>query len=163
TNEQLLVCMAQIIKFTKDAVDAIQDARQVDADAPTASLYRTLMAPQPDAAADEENEEALADMFGKGSAINCQSIVLKFGSGNAKTLLAADMQFAEPQVTGISAHMRKLRDRVAQAGPFRFVKTTHHTSYNGMDEGFYNALGRPPLLLHSGGSNDPNHPDKDAL
>jgi hypothetical protein len=53
------------------------------------------------------------------------------------------------------------------AGPYHFIKLTHHTSYNALDteilaEWLANAPGKL-LLAHTGGSNDAHHPEESAL
>ena len=158
----LEICRDQIIAFARDARDtllgAIADSRARGQDIPlsAASLYRAAV--QPKMASD-----ILRDRKGQGSALNCQSIVLTFGTGNQKVLLAADMQFAELEVDGLDQEMADLRRKVVAAGPYRFVKTTHHTSYNGIGPQLWTDLGKPPLLAHSGGLNDAKHPERGAL
>ena len=90
--------------------------------------------------------------------MNCQSITLAFGPANARVLLAGDMQFAEPGVTGANAEVAKLRAKVKAAGPYRLYKTTHHTSHNGQNAQLLDDFGKPPLIVHTGGRKDPSHP-----
>lgn len=155
TQDHLVLCADQIQKLTKDAVDAIGTARTRDSAMSAVDIYRAIM--RSGAFVD------LLDMYGDGSARNCQSIVLAFGSDDRKVLLAGDMQFAEPQVDDLGPEMEKLKKKIADAGPYAFVKLTHHTSYNGIDEEFLSALGDPRILVHSGGLNDPKHPDRESL
>jgi hypothetical protein len=158
----LEICRDQTIAYSRNARDALLDvieqtrARGADASFSATSLYR--MAIEPGASSD-----LLLDRKGQGSSINCQSIVLKFGTGDQKVLLAADMQFHDPEVDGLDQEMADLRSKVVAAGPYKFIKTTHHTSYNGIDPNLWNELGKPPLVVHSGGLNDDKHPEPGAL
>jgi beta-lactamase superfamily II metal-dependent hydrolase len=158
----LEICRDQTIAYSKNARDEMLDtieeskARGQDVTFSAAGLYRTAL--QPGASSD-----VLLDRKGQGSSINCQSIVLKFGADDQKVLLAADMQFHDPEVDGIDQEMTELRRKVVVAGPYKFVKTTHHTSYNGIDPALWNELGKPPLIVHSGGLNDDKHPEPGAL
>jgi beta-lactamase superfamily II metal-dependent hydrolase len=162
SKPHLEICRDQTIAYSKNARDALLDVieqtrgRGADASFSAADLYR--MATEPDASSD-----VLFDRRGQGSSINCQSIVLKFGTGDQKVLLAADMQFHEPEVDGLDEEMADLRSKVVAGGPYKFVKTTHHTSYNGIDPELWNELGKPPLMVHSGGLNDDKHPEPGAL
>lgn len=161
---QLEICRDQIVAYAKKAKKAAEDslaAGEVGAadEGPTAArVYKHLLLGDP-----RLDAEPLIDRKGSGSALNCQSIVIKFGEGDRKVLLAGDMQFAESEVDGLEAELADLRKKVVQAGPFRFVKMTHHTSYNGIDTDLWKDLGSPPLLAHSGGLNDDAHPEPGAL
>jgi len=151
--DQLLICAEAISATKKDALSLVEDAIRSDAD-PVQAYKRMLR--------EVEADNAL-DRPGKGAAINNQSIVASFGSGDFKILLSGDMQFAKPEVKGVAEHMTTLRKVVAGKGPYWFVKTSHHTSYNGIDETVYEDLGSPPLVGHSGGLNDAGHPDGGSL
>ena len=158
----LEVCRDQIIAYAERARDALLDAvpnmvaAATDAAVSAATLYRAVTGPS-------TAIDILSDRKGQGSALNCQSIVLTFGAGDQKVLLAADMQFHASEVNDLDEEMDDLRRKVVEAGPYRLVKTTHHTSDNGLDTQLWNDLGRPPLLVHSGGLNDDDHPDPEAL
>jgi hypothetical protein len=43
------------------------------------------------------------------------------------------------------------------------VKTPHHTSYNGWNETLHQTTLSTPLLVNSGGSSDPDHPEPQTL
>lgn len=158
----LKICRDQTIAYAKTARDALLEgieetkARGQDAAFSAASLYRAAVEPG-------VSSDVLLDRKGQGSSINCQSIVLKFGDGDRKVLLAADMQFHDPEVDGLDEEMADLRRKVVAAGPYKFVKTTHHTSYNGIDPELWNELGKPPLMVHCGGLRDAKHPEPGAL
>jgi beta-lactamase superfamily II metal-dependent hydrolase len=160
----LEICRDQTVAYSKNARDALLDsikevrASGQDSVLSAANLYRAAVGPAAGASAD-----VLMDRKGQGSSINCQSIVLTFGDGDRKVLLAADMQFHEPEVDGLDDEMADLRQKVVAAGPYKFVKTTHHTSYNGIDPELWGDLGKPPLLAHSGGLRDAKHPEPGAL
>lgn len=158
---QLEICRDQIIAYAKKAKKAARDALSAlptDASADAPLLYKRILLGDP-----SMDALPLIDRKGTGSALNCQSLVIKFGDGDKKVLLAGDMQFAKSEVDGLTAELADLRRKVVEAGPYRFVKMTHHTSDNGIDEELWEELGSPPLLAHSGGKNDTNHPDSDSL
>lgn len=110
------------------------------------------------------NDSIAADAINKG-AINNESIVIKLQSEGWSALLAGDMQFAKPEVTGINSEMKKLIETVNQNGPYNFIKTSHHTSYNGLSEDLLDTwiVQGTKLFAHSGGLNDPSHPEEDVL
>lgn len=162
SKPHLEICRDQTIAYAKNARDTLLDginqsrARGLDSAFSAVDLYRAAV--QPNSLSD-----VLMDRKGQGSAINCQSIVLTFGAGNQKVLLAADMQFHDNEVDDLEEEMADLRSKVVAAGPYKFVKTTHHTSYNGIDPELWTDLGKPPLVVHSGGLNDAKHPEPGAL
>lgn len=153
TQDQLLICSEIIARTTTDAVDAVRQSAGQDADVREA--YRRMMT--------FPTGIDLLDRPGRGAAFNNQSIVLKLGRGDRKMLVAGDMQFALPEVPGLDVHMARLRSAVKAAGPYRFIKASHHTSYNGIDESVWKDFGNPTLIGHSGGSNDSSHPDRRTL
>ena len=147
SQDQLGFCAEQIATTNKDAEDAAADLVTADV-ADIARLYRDIVAA--DDPVDFRNP--------RGNGMNCQSITFAFGPPDARVLLAGDMQFAEPGVAGMDGEVRKLRQAVIAAGPYKLFKTTHHTSHNGQDDAFLDALGSPPLIVHSGGLRDESHP-----
>lgn len=146
TQEQLLFCAEQIATTNQEAEDAV-DAALSRGDTDLVTLYRSIA-----------EADADAQRNPRGNGMNCQSITFAFGPPEARVLLAGDMQFSEPGVEGMDAEMVALRRRVAEAGPYKLFKTTHHTSHNGQDEDFLTALGDPELIVHSGGLRDSSHP-----
>lgn len=153
TSDHLLICAEVIRELASDAVALLSEQR-ADEEAPhdAVSLYRLLA----QAAADAP------DMPGIGAAKNDQSIVLSVAAGGWSALLTGDMQFAKAEVSELDDIMSQLRDDVADAGPFDLVKTSHHSSYNGVDEDTIEAFGAK-TLVHSGGWNDPGHPSSSVL
>ncbi|SOD24101.1 Metallo-beta-lactamase superfamily protein [Variovorax sp. YR752] len=156
TQEQLLLCWNQIAKTNKDAKDAADALLRADATLDEVSLYREIVSHDP-------KFDDSTDSGGRGNGMNCQSITLAFGPKNERVLLAGDMQFAEPGVKGADDEMARLRESVVRAGPYKVFKTTHHTSHNGQDDDFLTKLGDPPIIVHSGGINDPSHPYPSVL
>lgn len=154
---QLVLAAAQIAKTNQDAADAVADALRQDVDASPIALYRDIVARDRTASSMGRTSDD-ADSGGRGDGMNCQSITLAFGPKNARALLAGDMQFAEPGVRGASEEVAKLRRAVAAHGPYTLFKTTHHTAHNGQDDDILEDLGNPPIIVHTGGSNDPTHP-----
>jgi beta-lactamase superfamily II metal-dependent hydrolase len=149
TLDQLKLCAAQIGATNKDSSDFVSDARDADAAASRADLYRQVAA----------NIDAADGAGGRGAGMNCQSITLAFGKPGERALLAGDMQFARPEVSGVAELMPALRASVVAQGPYALFKTTHHTAVNGQDEAFLTELGNPSILVHSGGSTDKGHPN----
>lgn len=155
TADHLILCADQIRRETQDAVKAIDLARATDRAMSLPEIFRSIA--QKGAFVD------MLDMYGEGSAKNCQSIVLAFGPASHRVLLAGDMQFGEPQVDNLVPEMDALKVAIAAAGPYEVAKLTHHTSYNGFEREFLEAIGDPRILIHSGGWNDVKHPDRNSL
>lgn len=158
TKDHLIICAEAITRFTDVARDALQNTVSSDDPRALADAYRAIVNQADTAAAFAE------DRPGKGAALNDQSIVLKIRSGSASALLAGDMQFALAEVSGLDEHMRRLRATVKAAGPYHFVKLSHHSSYNGVDERLLDAdLRATTAYGHTGGTNDATHPDHGVL
>ncbi|KQM30457.1 MBL fold metallo-hydrolase [Sphingomonas sp. Leaf10] len=151
SEEQLLFCAEQIAKSNREAQDAIA-ANDVRDTTEVVALYRALTSARPGDAG-----------YTRGNAMNCQSIVLAFGPESNRVLLAGDMQFAEPGVRKIEEAVSRLRADVVAAGPYAMFKTTHHTSHNGQDESLLDELGKPRIIVHSGGLRDEAHPYPSVL
>ena len=136
----------QIIAYARDVRDELigmVDASRADNQAATVSAVELYRA----AGRQDSLNDQLSDRKGQGSAINCQSIVLKFGAGDQKVLLAADMQFTNSEVSRLGAQMKDLTDKVIAEGPYKLVKTTHHTSYNGIDAELWKSSANLPCLF----------------
>jgi beta-lactamase superfamily II metal-dependent hydrolase len=103
-----------------------------------------------------------ADKSRPGFALNDQSIILAFGEGGERVLLAGDMQFIEPGVPAITQAMKTLRNKVKNHGAYLLIKTCHHTSHNGIDTEWIRDMGWTALLVHSGGEKD-DHPERSRL
>jgi hypothetical protein len=54
-------------------------------------------------------------------------------------------------------------EKIRDAGPYDLVKTSHHTSYNGLSAPVFANLKTAPVFVHSGGSNDSSHPSESAV
>ena len=94
--------------------------------------------------------------FLKNSAIVGVSFRSPFSSPGATTTDSAER-------IGMRPVWNDERPAVQLACPYQLVKTSHHTSFNGVTS---EVLGDYPgckLFVHSGGRRDPNHPEKDAL
>ena len=155
TQEHLLKC-AEVLHGQADAL-ARDFARADAADADAAAIYRRLTRGMAQDAMGAE------DRPGPGAAKNDQSIIVKVTADGWSALLAGDMQFAKAEVPGLTPIMKALRTRVAAAGPYDFVKLTHHTSYNGLDETVLADFPGTKLYAHTGGRQDADHPDPGAL
>src|SRR5215210_1148117 len=74
------------------------------------------------------------------------------------------MQFAKAEVQGLNNIMQELFDKASQEHSYDFIKLTHHSSYNGLDEEILdNWLQNTHLFAHTGGLKDANHPEKGVL
>ena len=151
TENHLRICADAIARFNDRSPSDV--ARMADAD--LVSIYRSMVG-QADAAGAE-------DRPGKGAALNDQSIVLKLSVGAATALLAGDMQFAKPEISGLTSEMKTLRQVVKDAGTYKFIKLTHHASYNGFDDSLLREWSPTNHFAHTGGLNDADHPDPGVL
>ncbi len=134
--------------FVTGVADVVVPQRMV-------GLYREIV----------KNADAVgaADQPGKGAALNDQSIVLKLNMSGSSVLMAGDMQFAVPEVTGLETLMPELLNTVNQAGPYQFIKFSHHASYNGFNANILQDWAATNFYAHSGGTNDASHPDRGVL
>jgi beta-lactamase superfamily II metal-dependent hydrolase len=158
TKDHLVLCAAAIAQGT-DAIAAAVTESDIASDADAFDLsrvYRALDSQMADAA-------FAADQPGVGAAKNDQSIILKVEADGWSALLAGDMQFAKAEVPDLTPFMTALRQTVVDAGPYDFIKLTHHTSYNALDASVLDEWMDTKLFAHTGGSNDANHPDGDVL
>jgi beta-lactamase superfamily II metal-dependent hydrolase len=160
TREHLIKCADAIAQFQRDA--SIEIERQLAGDAGLSD--REILDRVSESLADKT--EFVSDRPGMGAALNDQSIVMAIEANGRKILLPGDMQFAEAEVEGLDGHMTRLRQRVQRFGPYQIIKTSHHSSYNGWDDTVL-AQQFPPdgpvWLVHSGGLNDPSHPEPSVL
>ncbi len=158
TQNHLKVCAQLLAQIGRDAVDALKAVVGQDATSSTRDLVERVVA--------QQDENFLLDMAGAGAALNNQSIVFTLSFGGRKILLGGDMQFAEAEISDLETEMTTLRKKVKAAGPFDVIKSSHHTSYNGWDDTVADEQlikTRQAWLIHSGGLNDPKHPDSGAL
>jgi beta-lactamase superfamily II metal-dependent hydrolase len=166
TIEHLLLCSDELLRLQSKAAKDLVGTFASDAAPSPVSLFRRYLAetsrpggPAADALA---ALPFLADKAGSGACLNDHSIVLKLEARGQRALLSGDQQFAKAEVPGLDDLMSALVDTVERAGPYAFWKTSHHTSYNGVDERVLRAVGAQSLG-HSGGLNDPKHPDPSVL
>jgi len=158
TKEHLKITQKSLQKKPKrNTVNDFMDV--IDAPVSITQAYRQLMS-----SGSSDSEEAASDLMNKG-AINSESIVLKFKSDGWTALLAGDMQFAKAEVSGLDDEMESLLKKVFDAGPYDFIKTSHHTSYNGLSEEMLDKwIGEnTSLFAHTGGLNDVSHPEPGVL
>ncbi len=159
SREHLIVC-AEAIAGTADAIadDASFKAlADDDANVKVTDIYRSLMRKaKEDAGFEDAGSQASA-------ARNNQSIVIKVAANGWSALLAGDMQYAAPGVNGLEDLMETALQEAVDGGPYDFVKITHHTAENGLDEEVMNAFLPCKLYAHTGGGDDPRHPNKNAL
>src|SRR5262245_14432068 len=153
TAAQLVHCAEVIQRMSGDAADILAEMGD-----PTESIADTYLRVMRSGGGESDviNHEV-------GWAKNCQSIVMAFGSEGERLLLPGGMQFSEPGIPTSENLVQQLRRSVADGGPYVFAKTPHHTSHNGTNEEILAEWGWPPLLGHSGGFNDPQHPFPQTL
>lgn len=159
TKSHLQLCADAIEAGTDAIVEAVAGmSMAADADATgLAEIYRGLMRGGSDVAG------LGADSGGVGAAKNDQSIVIKVGRDGWKALLGGDMQLALPQISGLDDRMADLRQKIVQEGPYDFIKFTHHSSDNAVDDSVLDEWQPTKLFAHTGGKNDPGHPDTAVL
>src|SRR5688572_7969766 len=102
TKKHLTICSQALTKAQQDAVEALRSTLGQDTTMSTADAVRTVL---------EDSLDALDAAKVKG-AINDLSIVMTVKLGNDKVLLSGDMQFADPEMTGLEAEMKKLVQKV---------------------------------------------------
>lgn len=155
SQNQLLKCADAIARSNDRAPDFLTGVTDAEESHRMIELYREIV----------KNADALGaeDRPGKGAATNDQSIVLKLKANGLNVLLAGDMQFAAPEVTGLATLMSALRSTVKQAGPYQFIKLSHHASYNGFNESVLEDWSATNCYAHSGGFSDSKHPDPGVL
>jgi len=154
TQEHLEICARALAGDTRRVARRVRDSVESDSTLGAIELYRQLaFSPQ---------DELASDMPGKGAALNDMSVVLLFELDGDKVLLAGDMQFASPEVSGLNESMQALADRVASEGPFKLYKVSHHAAKNAMDQDILDSIQGTRNLVMSGGT-DPAHPSKQVL
>ncbi|HSG39143.1 MAG TPA: MBL fold metallo-hydrolase [Thermoanaerobaculia bacterium] len=114
SEEHLRTCALQIGDMGRDAIEAISARLEQDASLDIAALYRELRENGGEGAAGADSEG-----FSASAAVNDQSLVLSFGTGERKVLLTGDMQFGGPGVHGLDDEMAALRQEIARS-PFRW-------------------------------------------
>ena len=162
SDRQIILCAEALEGFNSDAVRAADTLLSADSD--PVSVYRTLT--QGHGARDVILPDAVLaflDREGPGAAKNNQSIVISVGTGQNRMLLTGDMQFAKAEVEGLQEEMDALRDRVAAAGPYCFVKIPHHASYNAFDEDILAAFSETKAFGISTGRKGEAHPNAKVL
>jgi beta-lactamase superfamily II metal-dependent hydrolase len=131
SQDFLALCAEKIRQATDDAMANISDAVSSDESLDAATLYRQIVG---------DPRDAMDAKSRPGAAVNLQSIVTSFTYKGKKFLFAGDMQFQEPQVTGVDDLMQALRTGVKNEGPYAFVKLGHHGSFNAFSEDIYREL-----------------------
>jgi beta-lactamase superfamily II metal-dependent hydrolase len=161
TEEHLLICAETIREAIADLVADVDEvlADGVFGDGPAfneVAAYRSLSRTR------SMNDKADA-VSRPGFALNDQSIVLQITGRDANVLLTGDMQFAEPNIDEIEPFMRRLRRKIAAAGPYDLVKIAHHGSHNAFDDEVLAEMGGTPWYVISGGIEDDGHPHSSVL
>ena len=155
TKAHLALCAENIERAITDYADLIPEDFSVDNSKAMASVYRRLVT--------EIATDSAADMPGVGAAKNNQSIVISVEADGWRALLTGDMQLAKAEVSGLNGEMQMLIDKINES-EYDFIKFPHHCSYNGIDEDLFSDwLPITKLYAHSGGWNDPKHPEEDVL
>lgn len=157
--EHLTVCGAAIAG-TADAISEDAPFKTLsddDVNVKLTDIYRSLMVKaKEDAGLEDAGSQASA-------ARNNQSIVIKVAANGWSALLAGDMQYAAPGVDGMDDLMVVALQEAVDAGPYDFVKLTHHTASNGLNKEVLESFLPCKLYAHTGGGDDDKHPNKKAL
>ena len=157
SKDMLAICAERIRNATDATIDTISDAVRSDASVDAASLYRRLVG---------DGADAIADSGRPGAAVNLQSTVATFRYKGKKFLFAGDMQFQAPGIQGVKTLMEELRDKVKDAGPYAFVKLSHHGSFNAFSEEMFQELneqGDSKLFGICAGESSTDHPSPTIL
>lgn len=132
SRDLLVLCAERIEQATDDAMAMVSDAVHSDDNLDPATLYRQIVG--------HDGRDAMDAPSRPGAAVNLQSLVTSFTYRGKKFFFAGDMQFQEPQVSGVDELMQSLREDVKNEGPFAFVKLGHHGSFNAFSEDIYQEL-----------------------
>jgi beta-lactamase superfamily II metal-dependent hydrolase len=157
SQNQLALCAEKIRQATDDAMANVSDALRSDDSVDAATLYRQIVG---------DGRDAMDAPSRPGAAVNLQSIVTSFTYKTKKFLFSGDMQFQEPQVSGVDALMQALRNAVKNEGPYAFVKLGHHGSFNSFSEEIYqelNANGPSRVFGICAGEQSTAHPNPATL
>lgn len=168
TSTHLAICAA-VIASSVDAVSDALSGNDIVADdiGSIAAAYRRAVDAVSRPFRATSSDLAIEDRPGVGAAKNDQSIVIRVAADGWRALLTGDMQFAEPEVSGLDTEMRSLRDAVkadiSSNGAYDLVKLSHHSSYNGLDQSVLDEWSGTTHFVHTGGRNDTTHPDPGVL
>jgi beta-lactamase superfamily II metal-dependent hydrolase len=157
SQDFLAVCADRIGQGTDAAIDQVSDAFRADEEVGAVDLYWRLTG---------SSGDAIADSGRLGAAVNLQSIVARFTFKGKKFLFAGDMQFEDPEISGVDQFMKALRKRVSDEGPYAFVKLCHHGSFNAFSEQIYQELnqqGSVKLFGICAGEQSTSHPNPSTL
>lgn len=158
-SEEHLATCAQAIAGVSDAVSE-DEFNSLSDDLSKEDLvdrYRRIMR-------EVKTDAGLEDSESQASAAkNDQSIVLKVAANGWSALLAGDMQYASAGVDGMDELMEIALQEAADAGPYDFVKITHHTASNGLNQEVFDAFKPCRNFVHTGGIDDATHPNKKAI
>lgn len=161
TKKHLQITKDTLLGLVDTLTDLVESASFVDSATNNMDRYRKLYS-----GGVTDSAFAMDAVKNKGS-INDESIVLTFKSKGANSwsaFLAGDMQFAVPEVEGLDGEMKKLLDK-ADENSYDFIKTSHHTSYNGLSEEMLDKWIQQGTEFygHSGGLYDAHHPEPGVL
>lgn len=159
SDEHLVLC-GQAIAGVTDSIsqDAFGTLSDNAAAADLVSVYRRLMSDIKSDAGELEDVGSQAS-----AAKNNQSIMIKVAADGWSALLAGDMQFAAPGVSGLNDLMAAALQNAVDEGPYDFIKLTHHTASNGLNQTVFNAFAPCKNFAHTGGIKDAGHPNKNVL
>ncbi len=156
SREMLLICTQEIIGTTSDFLSDASSHEFMDANVSEVEMYRRLFS----------TDEVAADASRSGAALNCMSIVLQFETSDGNILLPGDLQFASPgfgRDTNILTEVKRLRQRISQAGPYDIYKIGHHGSDNAFESEILTELNGTLNFAISTGTRSYSHPDKGVL
>ncbi|GAB3227045.1 ComEC/Rec2 family competence protein [Spirosoma arcticum] len=156
TQDQLLICAEEIATTLGIVGDQLSEIFPADDSAnDCVQLYKRFINVVHPVLIDDKSRD--------GAALNNQSIVLAFEVDGKRALLAGDMQLVDPENENLIPLIKELRKQIIDAGPYDFIKLPHHSSKNGFDKTLLAEWTPTQLFAHSGGINDPVHPDPVVL
>ncbi|HEY5968628.1 MAG TPA: MBL fold metallo-hydrolase [Chitinophagaceae bacterium] len=159
TKRHLQLTQTALLGIRDSIADFLDNSFASDAFEDRVDLYRKLFSKS------VSDNEFFLDAKKNSGSINNESIIIKVAEDNFSTLLTGDMQFAIPAVTDIEDEMNALIKKVFVNGPYDLIKTSHHTSDNGISTEMYDKWisEGTEFFVHSGGKIDEDHPDPEVL
>lgn len=157
SEAQMKACADEIAQAVGDMIHLADALLRQDAALTTTDAYLALT-----------RGEGFADAVSErrpGDAINLQSVVTAFESGDVKALLAGDIQWVSNSLRNrvIDDEVKALREDVKKAGPFDFAKISHHGSDNAFDASVLDQLGSTRNFGICAGEDSSAHPNPEVL
>lgn len=158
--EQLFLCadgLAKSLQLVRDAAENAVKRHSAESDA--VDVLSALLS-------DTSRKPSRAGNF-----VNLQSLVTVFGFAGRKFLFSGDMQLIDPTTEfsnvpvaqKIYDGIAELRNKIADASPFDFVKFGHHGSHNANNFDLVQSMRDTVLFGLSLGEFSPDHPSSEVI